>query len=441
VTDVRAPVAGPAAAPLAAAPPSTRAGVTDALVPAPRVPPAFGRPGARLARRLGRRVRHGTLEFTDPDGTWRAGQGQPVVQVQVHDRRAYAAFMLRGSEGLGESYMAGWWDASDLTTVVRLILRNLAGPIDVLDRVGQAASGPLDLVERLWPPSPASDRRNVQAHYDLTGDVFAVMLDETMSYSCAVFEDPAMDLAAAQRAKLDRLCTKLDLGPDDHLVEIGTGWGGLALHAASRYGCRVTTTTISDAQRQVALERVGRAGLGDRVEVLDVDYRELTGTYDKLVSVEMIEAVDWRRHDAFFATCGRLLKPDGLMALQAITIADRSYERAKRHDDFIRRLIFPGGCLPSVSALCRSATRSSELRLVDLEDIGRHYATTLARWRVNFEAGWETVAAAGFDPSFRRLWNLYLSYCEGAFLERHISDVQAVFAGPAWRGTLAPRRL
>ncbi len=260
-----------------------------------------------------------------------------------------------------------------------------------------------------------------------------------MTYSCAVFERPSATLAEAQETKIDRLCTKLELAPTDHLVEIGSGWGGLAVHAAARYGCRVTTTTISDAQRTYVEKRVADAGLADRITVLGVDWRDLTGRFDKLVSVEMIEAVDWRWHDQFLAKCADLLTNDGLAAIQAIVIDDRSFERAKRHRDFVRRMVFPGGCLPSVASLTTSLSRATDLRIVDLEDIGRHYVETLRRWAERLATHSDAVAALGVGREFRRLWDLYLAYCEASFLERHISDVQLVLAKSGRAGRLAAR--
>jgi len=389
-----------------------------------------------VIRRLAGRIRRGTLAVED-DGDawsgWTVGHGDPFVRVTVHDRRTYDAILRHSSNGLADSYLDGWWDTDDLTGLIALLIDNLEVPLAGLDRLGALASGPLSLVRRRRAPSKESDRRNVRAHYDLPVELFTAMLDETMTYSCAVFETPETHLVDAQRAKLDRICTKLDLGPDDHVVEIGTGWGGFAVHAATHYGCRVTTTTLSRSQRELALRRVAEAGLADRVTVLGSDYRDLEGTFDKLVSIEMIEAVDWRRYDTFFATCRRLLRPDGLMLLQAITIADRSFERAKHHDDFIRRMVFPGGCIPSVTAMVDSLTRATDLRVLDLEDIGRHYAATLRAWHENVEKHWADVAATGLDERFHRLWSLYLCYCEAAFLERHISDVQVVIAGPRYR--------
>ncbi len=397
---------------------------------------ALARP---LARRLAQRLRRGTLVVDDPQGPWRAGHGQPEVQVTVHDPRAYQAWLTRTSVGFAQSYVAGWWDTADLTGLVRLLAGNLATPLRWLDRFGELTDRPVSLWRRARPPSPATDRHNVRAHYDLPVELFEAMLDESMAYSCAIFEKPELSLADAQLAKFDRICAKLELTPADHLVEIGSGWGGFAVHAAQVSGCRVTTTTVSQSQFEVATQRVAEAGLADRVTVLDADYRELRGTYDRLVSIEMIEAVDWRRHDEFFATCERLLAPTGRMVLQAIVIADRSYARAKHREEFIRRMIFPGGCIPSIAAICESLARATDLRVVDLEDIGRHYAATLRRWYENLQPRWQDLERRGVDHRLRRLFELYLCYCEAAFLERHISDVQMVLAGPAWRPELSLR--
>lgn len=394
---------------------------------------------ASAARRLvlaaGKGGRDGTIEVVEAGGTHRLGTGEPVAKVEVHDPRAYAA-VLRGSVGLGSSYVAGWWDADDLTALVRVLFRRTTALRRRLDRLGDVGRALLDGPSRLAAPGRTDDRRNVAAHYDLSNDFFALMLDETMTYSCARFEHPGATLAEAQTAKIDGLCAKLDLGPGDHLVEIGSGWGALALHAATRYGCRVTTTTISEAQRAHVVERVARAGLAHRVTVLGADWRDLRGRYDKLVSVEMIEAVDWRHHDQFLARCAALLADDGLAVVQAIVIDDRSFERAKRHQDFVRRMVFPGGCLPSVASLSTSLARATDLRMVDLEDIGVHYPETLRRWARNLAARRSEVEELGTDPAFLRLWALYLAYCEASFLERHVTDVQVVLAKPSWRGAL-----
>ena len=324
-----------------------------------------------------------------------------------------------------------------------MLSRGLRPVTAVQDRVGPGRRDrPPTGSAGCGPPAKHVDRDNIQSHYDLSNEFFALMLDETMMYSSAMFDRPGMSLADAQRAKLDRLCTKLGLGPDDHVVEIGTGWGGFAVHAAADYGCRVTTTTISDAQFRYASKRVAEPGLADRVTVLDRDYRDLDGTYDKLVSIEMIEAVDWRQHDTFFAHL-RLAccTTEGLMALQAITMDDRSFERAKNGTDFVREFIFPGGCLPSVEAITRSLRRATPMAVVDLEDIGRHYAETLRAGTRTWPPAPTRSTALGLDDRFQRLWDLYLCYCEGAFLERHISDVQMVMAMPDWRAPDGGARL
>jgi cyclopropane-fatty-acyl-phospholipid synthase len=278
--------------------------------------------------------------------------------------------------------------------------------------------------------TPPRARRRIEAHYDLGNELFALFLDRTMMYSCAVFERPEATLEEASLAKLERICEKLELGPEDHLLEIGTGWGGLAVHAAAEYGCRVTTTTISREQHAYACERVREQGLEDRVTVLLEDYRELTGSYDKLVSVEMIEAVGWQDFPTYFRRCSELLKDDGAMLLQAITIEDRAYEVEKAGRSFINTYIFPGGCLPSMEVISRSLARMTDLREVDLEDITAHYATTLEHWRERFTAAGSALSELGYDERFRRLWELYLSYCEGGFRERRIQDVQLLLAKP-----------
>ena len=400
----------------------------------------------RVVRAMLGRVREGTVVLVEGERTTSVGEGRPLARVVVHDPRAYPALVRQGSVGLAASYAAGWWDCDELTDLVRILERTTTPARRRADALARRLAPLVEPARRLneWvrPPERVrtreQDRRHVRAHYDLSNDFFELMLDETMMYSCAFFERPEVTLAEAQTAKLDRLCRKLALSPDDHVVEIGTGWGGFALHAARHYGCRVTTTTISDAQFEYASRRVAAAGLAERVSVLNRDYRELEGTFDKLVSIEMIEAIGWRQLDTFFATGARLLEPGGLMGLQAIVIDDRSYERAKRHEDFIKRLVFPGGFLPSIEAMTRSTTRVSDLRLIDLEDLGRHYAETLARWRANLESRAGAVAELGLGEGFARLWRMYLCYCEAAFLERHVSDVQAVFARDRWRGALAP---
>jgi cyclopropane-fatty-acyl-phospholipid synthase len=366
------------------------------------------------------------------------GSGSPQATVVIRSPRAWAA-ALRGSIGLAEAYAAGLWDSPDLTAVFRVAARNIGG-LDRLKRRLAFAVVPWQRARSFAQRNtPASSRRDIAAHYDLGNDLFALMLDPTMMYSAAVFTRRGMTLEEASRAKLDRICAKLDLGPADHVVEIGTGWGGFAVHAAATTGCRVTTTTLSEEQRALALERVQDAGLSDRVTILRQDYRELRGAFDKLVSIEMIEAVGWKDFGTFFARCSALLRPTGLMALQAITIDDRLYEAEKTSRSFINTVIFPHGCLPSVEVLAHSVAHHGDLRIVDLEDITPHYVETLRRWRANVEAASEKLFELGYDRRFQRLWRLYLSFCEAGFAERRIGDVQVVLGKPRWPGRPAAR--
>jgi cyclopropane-fatty-acyl-phospholipid synthase len=394
-----------------------------------------------LARRIFLHVvaaRHldgiGTLELHERWGSRDdrrvVGNGEPRADLTVYDMNAYAALVFDGSKGLGRSYVNGLWDTSDITQLIRYLFRATQPSRRRLDALARRWRVLLALRQRSGP-SKVADRENIHAHYDLSNEFFALMLDETMAYSCAIFVDASTTLHEAQVEKFDRICRKLELGPGDHVIEIGTGWGGFAIHAASRYGARVTTTTISQNQRSAALARVRDAGLEHLITVLGDHYDDLTGSYDALVSVEMIEAVNWRRYDQFFAKCSSLLNDRGRMVLQAITIADQSFDRAKLRDDFIRDLIFPGGCLPSVAAIMDAITRTTDLRAVSLDDIGLHYATTIDRWRRAVHEKCDAVTQLGFDDRFRRLWDLYLGYCEAAFLERHVSDVQFVFHKPA----------
>jgi len=267
-------------------------------------------------------------------------------------------------------------------------------------------------------------RANITAHYDLGNDFYQLFLDDTMTYSCGIFETDAATLEEASIAKYDRICRKLKLGPSDHVLEIGTGWGGFAIHAARHYGCRVTTTTISPSQYEWAESRVAEAGLDERITLLLADYRDLDGTYDKLVSIEMVEAVGHQFLETFFRCCSRHLKPDGMMVLQAITIADSVYDRHKRSVDFIKRYIFPGSCIPSLTAMCQAMAQSTDLRVVHLEDLAPHYARTLREWRRRFFDNLEQVREMGYSNTFVRMWEYYFCYCEGGFEERYLGDGQ-----------------
>lgn len=386
-----------------------------------------------LARLKG--LTHGSLCIVEGDERLRLGSGSPQVTVRVFDPAFWQAVALGGSVGAGEAYMDGLWDCDDLVELIRLVLRNRA-VLDDMERGLARLSAPMRaLLHWLRRNTRAGSRRNIAAHYDLGNDFYQLWLDPSMMYSCAVFERPGMSLHEASIAKLERICRKLDLGPADHVLEIGTGWGGFALYAARSRGCRVTTATISRQQYELARERVRAAGLDHLIEVLLCDYRDLCGRYDKLVSIEMIEAVGADYLTTYFRQCSRLLKPDGIMLLQAITIADQRYEQALKEVDFIQKHIFPGGFLPSVTALAAAMTQASDLKIVQLEDIGPHYAKTLAHWRRNFLAAQDSVRALGFDERFIRMWLFYLCYCEGGFRERDISAVQMLLAKPGWRGS------
>lgn len=418
----------------------------DAAVLAP-----VRRPGLRAGSLIRRmvlarleRIESGSLVLTEGGHSHLLGKsnpGLPLAAVHVRDERFWRAVALRGSIGAGEAYAKGWWTSEDPVAVVRLFVRNrsalagMEGGLALLTRPLAA------LNHALRRNTERGSRSNIRAHYDVSNEFFALFLDDTMTYSCGVFEREEASLREASIAKIDRLCRKLELRPTDHLLEIGTGWGAFALHAAKEYGCRVTTTTISEEQFRLASARFRAAGLEERITLLREDYRSLEGRYDKLVSVEMIEAVGAEYYGEFFRRCAALLEPGGTMALQAITIADQHYESARRSVDFIQRYIFPGSCIPSVTALCSAMTRESDLRLVDLEDIGPHYVKTLALWRANLRERWPRARAMGYPEEFLRMWEFYFAYCEGGFAERHISDVHMRLERPAARPVRSVRPL
>lgn len=382
-------------------------------------------------------LRGGEVELRDALGRVRVGEPGhgPALQLQVEDPGFYRALALGGSVGAAEAYMDGAWQCDDLVGLVRLLVRNR----DLLDRMergpARLASALLRAAHALRRNTRRGARRNIAAHYDLGNDFFRLFLSEDLMYSSALWAGPDDTLEAASTRKLERICQKLRLGPDDHVVEIGTGWGGFALHAARTHGCRVTTTTISREQHALASQRVAEAGLGERVQVLLSDYRDLGGQYDKLVSIEMIEAIGAQYLDTYFAAVARLLKPEGLGLIQAITIEDHRYAQAVREVDFIKRHVFPGSFIPSIAAMLAAKTRSSDLALLHLEDFGASYARTLAEWRRRFHARREQVRALGFDARFLRLWDFYLAYCEGGFRERSIGVAHLLLARPGWRGS------
>lgn len=379
-------------------------------------------------------LQHGRIVLEDAYGkrefgvlTARCGLS---VRLSVHDPEFYTHVALGGSIGAGESYMEGCWSCDRLTDLVRILVVNRELLNDMEKGLARLMTPMSKGLHWLRKNSIRGSRRNIEAHYDLGNDFFALFLDETWMYSSAIFADNNTGLHQASVHKLDIICKKLDLKAEDHLLEIGTGWGGLAMHAAQRYGCRVTTTTISRQQYALAQERIRAAGLEDRITLLQHDYRMLTGQYDKLVSVEMIEAVGHEYFGKFFEVCNSLLKPDGLMLLQAITIADRYYEQAKNSVDFIQRYIFPGGCLPSVSVINECIASRTDMRLLHMHDFAEHYARTLQLWRDRFYKNMDKIKLLDYPDRFIRMWEYYLCYCEGGFLERSTGVVQMLFAKP-----------
>lgn len=404
--------------------------------------PRFGALDRFLRQRMHQQLAgfgHGQLVIQDPLGTLQVGQADsgPSITLQIHDPGFYRALATHGSVGAGQAYMDGLWQCSDLVALIQLLVRNR----DLLDgmETGSARLGGLAMkaLHALRRNTREGSRRNIAAHYDLGNAFFGLFLSPDLMYSSAFWEGAEDTLEAASTRKLDLICRKLALGPDDHVLEIGTGWGGFALHAARHYGCRVTTTTISREQHDLAAQRIAEAGLGGRITLLQSDYRDLSGQYDKLVSIEMIEAVGADFQDSYFGQIGRLLKPDGLALVQAITIEDHRYEQALKSVDFIKRHVFPGCFIPSINAMLASKTRSSDLALVALEDFGLSYARTLQAWRERFLAQLPAVRAQGFDERFIRLWEFYLAYCEGGFRERSIGVSHLVMAKPGWRPAAA----
>jgi cyclopropane-fatty-acyl-phospholipid synthase len=384
-----------------------------------------------------RRIVVGSLIVAEPGTRHRFGTGHPTAVVDMHNPRVWRMVLLRGSRGLADAYEQGMWDSPDLVALIRLGALNAAR----LDRL-RAKLAPLAIPAQMTKAilrrsTRARRRRDIAAHYDLGTDLFERMLDPTLSYSCAVFEHDQATLEEAQIAKLEWVCEKLDLGSDDRVLEIGTGWGAFAVHAATTRGCHVTTTTISREQYHHAVSLVSRAGLADRITVLMEDYRDLAGSYDKLVSIEMIEAVGWPHYGKFFRKCSELLASDGAMLLQAITIDDRAYEVEKAAKSFINTRIFPGGCLPSLEVIMRNVARRTDMQAVHLEDITAHYVETLRRWRRRFMASAPQLAQLGYDERFRRVWTLYLAYCEAGFAERRICDLQLLLAKPRWRAPVS----
>lgn len=387
-----------------------------------------------LTRKLSRLVQ-GEVSLSHGQDYIRFGKAESDLkaEVTVHHPRFYRRAVLGGSLGIAKSLIEGDWSCDDLTALVRIFIRNM----EISDRFERGfawfCQKSAQAGHWLRRNTRIGAARNIHEHYDLGNEFYQLFLDETMSYSCGVFEESSSTLHDASIAKLERVCHHLHLEPEDHLLEIGTGWGGLAIFAARKYGCRVTTTTISREQYNLAVERIQAAGLSDQITVLLSDYRDLEGKYDKLVSIEMIEAVGSQFFDTYFQKCNDLLHDDGMMLLQSIVIKDQRFQEYINSVDFIRKYIFPGGCLPSVAAVLDSTSKVTDLRLLQLEDIAPHYAQTLRCWQREFNDRLDDVRDLGYSESFIRMWDYYFSYCEAAFEERQCNTVQMLFAKSACR--------
>ena len=357
----------------------------------------------------------------------------PHAEVHVHDNDLYRRILTGGSIAAGETFIEGLWSSPDLTAVTRAFSANMAMLEAMSDKQNLLARVALKVSHWARRNTTTRSRENISAHYDLGNDFFSLFLDPSMMYSSAVYPTPDSDLATAAQHKLRLICEDLELTAEDHLVEIGTGWGGMAIFAAEHYGCRVTTTTISREQFDYTVAAVANKGLQDRITVLFDDYRDLQGRFDKLVSIEMIEAVGHQFYDTYFATVSRLLKPHGKAVIQAITMTEQRYEQARDSVDFIKRYIFPGGCLPSLTVISDSLSRVTDMQMSHLRDITRDYADTLSAWHDGFLGKLDTVRQMGFDDRFIRMWRYYLSYCEGGFRERIIGTYQITMTKPGYR--------
>ncbi|WP_333606758.1 cyclopropane-fatty-acyl-phospholipid synthase family protein [Arsukibacterium sp.] len=380
-------------------------------------------------------LRHGDITLIEGDEQLQLGEAGAALKVTITvlDPAFYQKLVLAGSVGGGEAYIHGYWRCDDLTSLVRIFAKNLS-LLDGMDASWTRLGRPLlKLLDWRNTNSKQQAKKNIAAHYDLGNDMYQLFLDNSMMYSSAVYPHEQADLSMAQQHKLQQICEKLQLTADDHLLEIGTGWGGMAIYAAQHYGCKVTTTTISAEQLAFAKARVNELGLADKITLLFEDYRDLTGQYDKLVSIEMIEAVGDNYLDNYFEKCSSLLKPDGLMVLQAITIVDQRYQQYVKEVDFIKRYVFPGGCLPSISRMAHALSSKTDMVIRQVHDIGFDYAKTLRHWCDNFMQQRDAVHQLGYDDNFIRLWHFYLCYCEGGFLERATSAVHMVMSKPANR--------
>lgn len=378
-----------------------------------------------------RKLQYGHITIIDGMDQYDFHAKNPMVDchvtVTVHDKTFYKEILIGGSNGAAESYIKAYWDTNDLEKLLEIIIKNKSALGDFDKGISRLTNFITNIANYFTSNNKHTAKQNILAHYDLGNDFFESFLDETMLYSSAVYSENANDLYHASLNKLKIICDLLQLNEKDHLLEIGAGWGGLAIYAAKHYGCKVTTTTISDKQYTYVKNKITQLGLGDKITLLNKDYRELTGCYDKIVSIEMIEAVGYRYFDAYFKKCGQLLKSGGLILLQAIVINDQSYEQSKNSVDFIKKFIFPGGCLPSIQAINHSVSQNTHFQLIYLNDIGKHYVRTLLDWLARFNKNMDLIKSLGYSEQFIRMWRYYLCYCAAGFNLAFISDVHCLW--------------
>lgn len=415
----------------------SRRGTMSASIPK-RSPGPLERVARPFVLRQLDRLRSGEITLCENGSSHALGQaGHPsTAKLTVHDPAVYTKSLLGGGLGFAESYIDGDWTTDNLTELLRIFVLGISVAHEHDKGLARLRSPLLRLGGFMKRNTRLGSRKNIAAHYDLGNEFFQLWLDDTMTYSSGIFLDAKSTMRDASIEKFDRICRALRLTPDDHVLETGTGWGSFAIHAASTYGCRVTTTTISKRQHEIAKQRVEAAGLSDRVTLLLKDYRDLEGEYDKVVSIEMIEAVGHNYLDTYLGTCSRLLKPDGQMMLQVISMPDQRYKQYLRTSDFIRTHVFPGSCCPSLGALSASIARSTDMRCVRYEDITGHYARTLRHWHDRFDEQIDAVRDLGYPDRFIRLWDYYLSYCEAGFAERYIGVGQMLLNKPASRASV-----
>ena len=375
-------------------------------------------------------LQFGYIHLTDGNESYSYGDNssEMKVEIEILSSEFYVFLGSGGLLGVAEAYTAGYWRADDILILIRLIIKN-SKVMEKLDSGWAKLIRPLNTyIHRKRQNTLSGSKENILAHYDLSNDFYKLWLDETMTYSCGVFENDKSTLKEASIEKLDRICRKLDLKPNDNILEIGTGWGSFAIHAAKKYGCHITTTTISDAQYEYAKQRIIDEGLEGKIKLLNQDYRNLSGTFDKIISIEMIEAVGHEYVELFFEKISKLLKKNGLFALQGITFNDHKFDEYKNSVDFIKKYIFPGSCLISISQITNAIKNRTDLEVVNLEDISKHYSKTLYEWRKNFMNVLPEVKSLGFSNAFINMWEFYFIYCEAGFIERNIGDYQVIFA-------------